>query len=263
LISLLEEGLQQYWYHYYKKSYNIDIITTRGFITTLISLLQEGLQQHWYHYYRKGYNNIDIVATRGITTTLIPLLQEGLQQHLYHCYKKGYNNIDIVVTRRVTTTLISLLQEGLQQCWYHYYKRGFNSINIITARGVYSNKDIIATTEAYYNTDIVKNGRAAWLTKTWVFRLDTGFIVHLLLTTLVLTVYSMAFSPNYTIIVYIALIHTVYSLSVIYYTRAESSWYAVALVLGYRLPTAGIPLPCLTNFHRRRATATLDSRCCD
>jgi hypothetical protein len=41
----------------------------------------------------------------------------------------------------------------------------------------------------------VSNGMIACLINVWVFKLDTGFIVHLPLTTLVITICSMALSP--------------------------------------------------------------------
>jgi hypothetical protein len=50
--------------------------------------------------------------------------------------------------------------------------------------------------------------------------LATGFVVHLLLTTFVITIYSIALSASQTIIIYnLLLLHTVYSLSVVHYTH--------------------------------------------
>jgi hypothetical protein len=43
----------------------------------------------------------------------------------------------------------------------------------------------------YHCKYIVTNGRVRWLINTWVFRLDTGFIVHLRLTKLVITIFIM------------------------------------------------------------------------
>jgi hypothetical protein len=71
--------------------------------------------------------------------------------------------------------------------------------------------------------------------------LNTGLIVHLhRYTILNTTVYRVELSPNHTITVYsLSLLHTQ---SVVHYTRTESSWSALPLVLGYRLPTADVPL---------------------
>jgi hypothetical protein len=54
--------------------------------------------------------------------------------------------------------------------------------------------------------NIVTNGRVACLTKRYgLFGLDTGFIVHLLLTKLMITIYCMALLRVHTVPVYIAL----------------------------------------------------------
>jgi hypothetical protein len=52
------------------------------------------------------------------------------------------------------------------------------------------------------------------------------------------------------------------SLSVVHCTYNESSWPAIPLVLGYRVPTAVVPLTSFPNYPRAIVTATLDSQGC-
>jgi hypothetical protein len=75
------------------------------------------------------------------------------------------------------------------------------------------------------------------------FGLDTGFIGYSPLTTLMITIYygPLTSLHNYNLQSRaLSLFHS-YSLSVVHYTCTESSWSAVHLVLGYRLPTVDVP----------------------
>jgi hypothetical protein len=88
------------------------------------------------------------------------------------------------------------------------------------------------------------------------FGLDTGFIVHLLLTILFNTVYLFGTLSNSHSL---SLLHRVCRLSVVHYTCADSTLSVVLPVLWYRLPTADVPLPGFQNCPHHTATAALDS----
>jgi hypothetical protein len=99
-----------------------------------------------------------------------------------------------------------------------------------------------------------------WLINTWVSDWKLDFFGHLPLTTLVITIYFMALSPIHPITVYtLSFIHSYDIQSTITHTESSS---VVTPVLGYRFPTADVPLPGFPNYPRRIATATLDSVCC-
>jgi hypothetical protein len=104
----------------------------------------------------------------------------------------------------------------------------------------------------FYNLTYCHEGDGSATYKYVDFGLDTGFIVHSLLTTLVISM------PQY--VVPSSHIYSLQSNSLLC-TGNEPTWSAVPAVLGYRPPSAGIPVPGFLNTLRRTAAATLDSLC--